>query len=90
MLDSIDIAILFFLQHHGRRHLAQIAKEVELSPPTVMERVKKLEARGIIKGYHAHLDAKKIGRDIMAFIGVSIGHQRYIDVFPTHRVEQRD
>ncbi|MCZ6547823.1 MAG: Lrp/AsnC family transcriptional regulator, partial [Deltaproteobacteria bacterium] len=61
-----------------------------LSPPTVMERVKKLEARGIIKGYHALLDAKKLGRDIMAFIGVSIGHQRYIDVFATHMVEQRD
>ncbi len=90
MLDSIDIAILSILQHHGRRHLAEIAKEVDLSPPTVMERVKKLEARGIIKGYHALLDAKKLGRDIMAFIGVSIGHQRYIDVFATHMVEQRD
>ncbi len=90
MLDSIDIAILSILQHQGRRHLAEIAKEVDLSPPTVMERVKKLEARGIIKGYHALLDAKKIGRDIMAFIGVSIGHQRYIDVFATHMVEQRD
>jgi len=90
MLDNIDIAILSILQHHGRHHLAEIAKEVDLSPPTVMERVKKLEARGIIKGYHALLDAKKLGRDIMAFIGVSIGHQRYIDAFATHMVEQRD
>ncbi|MCZ6622238.1 MAG: AsnC family transcriptional regulator, partial [Deltaproteobacteria bacterium] len=69
MLDSIDIVILSILQRYGRRHLAEIAKEVDLSPPTVMERVKKLEARGIIKGYHALLDAKKLGRDIMAFIG---------------------
>ncbi len=90
MLDSIDIVILSILQRYGRRHLAEIAKEVDLSPPTVMERVKKLEARGIIKGYHALLDAKKLGRDIMAFIGVSIGHQRYIDAFATHMVEQRD
>lgn len=90
MLDSIDIAILSILQHHGRRHLAEIAKEVDLSPPTVMERVKKLEARGIIKSYHALLDAKKLGRDIVAFIGVSISQQRYIDVFATHMMEQRD
>ena len=90
MLDNIDIAILSILQHHGRRHLAEIAKEVGLSPPTVMERVKKLEARGIIKGYHAHLDAKKLGRDILAFIGVSIGHQRYIDVFAASMMRQSD
>ncbi len=90
MLDSIDIAILSILQHHGRHHLAEIAKEVGLSPPTVMERVKKLEARGIIKGYHAHLDAKKLGRDILAFIGVSIGHQRYIDVFAASMMRQSD
>ena len=89
-MDSIDITILSILQHHGRRHIAEIAREVDLSPPTVMERVKKLEARGIIKGYHAFLDAKKLGRDIVAFIGVSIGHQRYIDVFATNMVRQRD
>ncbi len=90
MLDSIDIAILSILQHHGRRHLAEIAKEVDLSPPTVMERVKKLEAHGIIKGYHALLDAKKLGKDILAFIGVSIGHQRYIDVFAASMMRQSD
>ena len=59
---------------------------MDLSPPTVMERVKKLKARGIIKGYHALLDAKKIGRDIVAFIGVSIGHQRHIISFASYRV----
>jgi Lrp/AsnC family leucine-responsive transcriptional regulator len=90
MLDSIDIAILSILQHHGRHHLAEIAKEVNLSPPTVMERVKKLEARGIIKGYHAFLDAKKLGKDIAAFIGVSIGHQRYFESFASHMVRQHE
>jgi Lrp/AsnC family leucine-responsive transcriptional regulator len=79
--DSIDIKILSILQHHGRRHLAEIAKEVDLSPPAVMERLKKLEARGIIKGYHAVVDAKKVGKDITAFIGVSISHQRHIESF---------
>ncbi|MFQ5851178.1 MAG: Lrp/AsnC family transcriptional regulator [Candidatus Binatia bacterium] len=90
MLDTTDIRILSILQHHGRRHLAEIAKDVDLSPPAVMERVKKLEARSIIKGYHALLDAKKVGKDIVAFVGVSIGHQRYIDTFASHMVRQYD
>ncbi len=90
MLDEIDIKILSILQHHGRRHLAEIAKEVDLSPPAVMERVKKLESRGIIKGYHALLDAKALGKDIVAFIGVSVGHQRYITAFASHMVRQHD
>ena len=90
MLDEIDKSILSILQHHGRRHLAEIAKEVDLSPPAVMERVKKLETRGIITGYHALLDAKTLGKDIVAFIGVSVGHQRYINPFAAHMVRQHD
>ncbi len=90
MLDSTDTKILLILQNHGRRHLAEIAKEVELSPPAVMERIKKLESRGIIKGYHALVDAKAVGRDVLAFIGVSVGHQRHIAAFSSHMVRQRD
>ncbi len=90
MLDEIDKNILSILQHHGRRHLAEIAKEVDLSPPAVMERVKKLESHGIIKGYHALLDAKTLGKDIVAFIGVSVGHQRHIIPFASHMVRQHD
>lgn len=90
MLDAIDFKILTILQHHGRHHLAEIAKEVNLSPPAVLERVKKLEARGIIKGYHALVDAKKVGKDITSFIGVSIGHQRYTDIFSSNMAARED
>lgn len=90
MLDTIDKKILSILQAHGRRHLAEIAKEVELSPPAVMERVKKLESRRIIRGYHALVDAKKVGKDITAFIGVSISHQRYIESFSSRMVGHED
>ena len=55
-----------------------------------MERIKKLEARGVIKSYHALLDAKRLGKDITAFISVSIGHQRYSDSFSSFMVGQRD
>jgi Lrp/AsnC family leucine-responsive transcriptional regulator len=90
LLDATDIKILAILQEHARHHLAEIAKEVELSPPAVMERVKKLESRGIIKGYHAILDAKKLGKDITAFVGVSISQQCYIESFSSHMREHTD
>lgn len=81
MLDQIDLKILFILQNSGRTRLADIADEVDLSAPAVMERVKKLETSGVIKGYQALLDGKKVGKDITAFIGVSIGNQGDIDQF---------
>lgn len=90
MLDPIDLKILSILQDHGRCHLADIGKEVDLSSPAVMERVKKLEAHGIIKSYQAVLDAKRVGKDVTAFIGVSVAHQRYIDDFAAHMVRQHD
>jgi len=54
---------------------------VGLSAPSVMERVRKLENAGIIRGYHGLLDARKVGLDISAFIGVSIGDPRLLSAF---------
>lgn len=86
MREITDIKILATLQSHRRRHLAEIAKGVDLSPPAVMERVKRLEARGISQDYYTLLDVKKVGKDITAFIGVSISRQRYTDGFAAHTV----
>lgn len=83
MLDDIDIKILEILQESGRKPLSEIATKVRLSPPSVLERVKKLEEKGIIKKFTAILDAKKVGKDITAFIGVSIIHPQYIENFET-------
>ena len=90
MLDQTDLKILSILQNNGRSRLADIGSEVELSTPAVMERVKKLEAGGVIKGYQALIDGKKVGKDIAAFIGVSIGHQRDIDKFAAQMLQYRD
>jgi len=90
LLDLIDLKILFILQNDGRRRLADIADEVDLSAPAVMERVKKLEAGGVIRGYHALLDGKKVGKDITAFIGVSVGNQRDIDKFAAQMMRYPD
>src|SRR5262245_1224827 len=90
MIDHTDLKILYILQNNGRTRLADIADEVELSAPAVMERVKKLEASGVIKGYQALIDSKKVGKDITAFIGVSVGNQRDIDQFARQMLRYPD
>ncbi len=80
-LDTIDRRILNLLQENCRLPLAKIGDHVGLSAPAVMERVKKLEDSRVITGYRAVLNARLLGKDITAFIGVSIGHPRAIGRF---------
>ncbi len=79
--DAIDLQIISILQEHGRIPLVKLGEQVGLSAPSVIERVKKLEDGGVITGYHASVDARRLGQDVTAFIGVSIGHPRAIGVF---------
>lgn len=79
--DAIDLQIITVLQEHGRIPLTKLAEQVGLSAPSVIERVKKLEDGGIITGYHASVDARMLGKDVTAFIGVSIGHPRTLGMF---------
>ncbi len=55
----------------------ELAGAVGLSQPAVAERVRKLEQQQIITGYAAQVDAHRLGKDITAFIGVSIEHPRF-------------
>lgn len=80
-LDSIDRALLVALQDDCKRSLADLGEQVDLSPPAVLERVRKLEEAGIVRGYHAQLDPRRVGLDIGAFIGVGIDHPRSIPKF---------
>jgi len=80
-LDAIDLRILATLQEHGRIALTKLGEQVGLSPPSVIERVKRLEDSGVISGYHASADAKRLGKDVTAFIGVIISHPKTIALF---------
>ena len=71
-IDEIDAKILRLLQDQGRMKRNRIAEEVGLSVPSVSERMRKLEERGIITGYHAIVDAKRMHIDITAFIRVMV------------------
>jgi Lrp/AsnC family leucine-responsive transcriptional regulator len=81
VLDGIDRQLLYELQRDCKRSLKEIGATVGLSAPSVLERVRKLENAGIIRGYHAVLDARGLGLDISAFIGVSIGGPNLLSAF---------
>ena len=71
-MDSDDYQILDLLQKHGRISHSDLSAQVGLSLPAIAERIKKLEAAGVILGYTALVDAKKLGQGITAFISVQI------------------
>jgi Lrp/AsnC family leucine-responsive transcriptional regulator len=77
-LDATDLRILHQLQEDCRTPLARIGEAAGLSAPAVLERIKKLEAAGVITGYHALLDGRRLGLDVTAFIGVLISHPAQI------------
>ncbi|MCH2450452.1 MAG: Lrp/AsnC family transcriptional regulator [Gracilimonas sp.] len=78
LLDETDLTILNHLQENGRAQRNTIAEIVNLSVPSVSERMKKLEERGLIEGYKAILNSKKFHFDITAFIFVQVdGSENY-------------
>ncbi len=77
-IDSIDAQILDLLQKDGRMKRTELAEAVELSVPSVSERMRKLEERGVITGYHAVVDPTRLHVDIAAFVRViSTGSDHY-------------
>jgi Lrp/AsnC family leucine-responsive transcriptional regulator len=79
-LDAIDAQILDLLQRRGRIKRTDIAEAVGLSIPSVSERMRKLEERGVVTGYHAALDPRRLHLDITAFVRVlSTGSEHYAD-----------
>jgi Lrp/AsnC family leucine-responsive transcriptional regulator len=66
-MSANDARILEVLQRDGRRPYAELGAEVGMSGPSAHERVKKLEARGVIEGYAAVVDPRSVGYDILAF-----------------------
>lgn len=69
-IDAIDQKILDMLQSNARIPNAEIARTVGMAPSAVLERVRKLEERGFIRGYAADLDPALLGRALLAYIFV--------------------
>lgn len=71
-LDQIDVAILETLQRDGRTTNVALARQVGLSPTPCLERVKALEAAGVITGYTATLSTEELGLGLTVFIEITI------------------
>lgn len=72
MIDEKDLRILENLQLDGRMTNVDLARAVELTPSATLERVRKLEERGMIKGYAALLDSEALSLDLLAYIFVRV------------------
>jgi Lrp/AsnC family leucine-responsive transcriptional regulator len=70
VLDPLDVRILELLQANARETQVDIARDVGLAPSAVLERVRKLEARGVIRGYSASVDPRAMGLPLLAFVAV--------------------
>ena len=79
-LDSIDRRLLAELQAEGRMTNVELAQRVGLTAPPCLRRVRALEEDGVIRGYHADLDAAKLGYTIMVFAMVSLKSQAEEDL----------
>lgn len=67
-MDDVDRTLISALQDDARSSYAELGRQVGLSAPAVAERMRRLEASGIVTGYHASIDLKKAGYGIVGFV----------------------
>ncbi|MCL5030612.1 MAG: Lrp/AsnC family transcriptional regulator [Bacteroidetes bacterium] len=70
MINEIDAKILNILQKNSRTTNAEIARQIKMAPSAVLERIRRLEQKNIIKKYAAHIDPDHVERGLLAFIEV--------------------
>ena len=80
-MDAIDIKILNCLKDNARENASAIGEKVNMSVSAVIERIKKMEASGIIKQYTVILDPKAVDKTVLAFISVGIEHPKFNEDF---------
>lgn len=72
-MDQLDLKILSALQVGGRRRNADLAREFGVAPSTMLERIRRLEEKGHLKGYRALVDPKSLGLNVQALISITLG-----------------
>ncbi len=72
MFDKIDVQIVEILQERGKSTNLEMSEQVGLSVTACVNRIKKLEAAGVISGYHAKLDTSKVGLKICALVLIKV------------------
>ena len=76
MIDGIDLQILKILQKKARIPNVEVARQVDMAPSAVLERIRKLEKQGFIDGYEVRLNPKRFRRNLVAFVMVTTQHPK--------------
>jgi Lrp/AsnC family transcriptional regulator, leucine-responsive regulatory protein len=71
MIDDIDRQILNILQANARTSNAEIARQIDMAPSAVLERIRRLEAKGVLQGYEARINPEALGMHLLAFVFVA-------------------
>ena len=74
-LDAIDRRILALLQQNGRLTMTELGEQVGLSTSPCSQRVKRLEAQGVITGYHARVNPAALGRSLLVFVEITLAQK---------------
>lgn len=82
-MDNIDRRILKCLSKNARLPASAISEEISLSVSAVIERIRKLESSGLIRGYTIQIDQEALGNTMVALMDVSLKHPDYYDGFVT-------
>jgi len=88
-LDRLDRKILIELQKNGRISNVELAKTIGLSPTPCLERVKRLEQQGYLKGYHGIVDPEKVGAAMLVFVEITLV-KTSVDIFEEFSAAVRD
>lgn len=79
-IDECDRQILSEMRKNCRRSYRELGKALDLSPATIIERVKRLERNGYILGYSANLDFLRLGYEFMGVVKITISHGALLEV----------
>ena len=79
-IDDVDLQILQDLQDDGRITNVELAKRAGISAPPCLRRVRALEKAGVVRGYHANLDAEALGYNVHVFAFVGLTSQAEVDL----------
>jgi Lrp/AsnC family leucine-responsive transcriptional regulator len=82
-LDELDYRLLDALQRNARSTYAELGAAVGLRAPSAHERVRRLEARGYVRGYAAQLDSRRLGYELLAFVSCFTTADAKYDEFTT-------
>jgi len=89
-MDDIDVKILKCLRANARENASVISEKVNMSVSAVIERIRKLENSGLISRHTTIIDSAKAGKDVTAFIFVSLEHPKHIEKFTSVVMANRE